>query len=242
MAESERVLALVRGNVLWDLRRRLEAVTAVQGGMVEKRLERVKERERSALHKRERSFAVRPGAAERRKEGEWEWGEAAAGSQRLGSRRRTQNASIGDGIGDGSGMESNYGASAITSAAAAAEQEAAANDAALEEQLTPEQIQIFAAENDALTRHYADTLDRVHRAEQSLWDVASLQQTLLSTLATQDEAVGALVADAEMTETNMTRGNRELARARDKGGRLARGIFWATVGLCGGLVLWDLIV
>lgn len=240
MAESERVLALVRGNVLWDLRRRLEAVTAVQGGMVEKRLERVKERERSALHKRERSFAVRPGAAERRKEGEWEWGEAAAGSQQLGSRRRTQNASIGD----GSGMESNYSASAITAAAAAAaaEQEAAANDAALEEQLTPEQVQMFAAENDALTRHYADTLDRVHRAEQSLWDVASLQQTLLSTLATQDEAVGALVADAEMTETNMTRGNRELARARDKGGRLARGIFWATVGLCGGLVLWDLIV
>ncbi|KAJ5112367.1 hypothetical protein N7532_000412 [Penicillium argentinense] len=49
--ERERTLATVREGVLWFLRRGLEVVASVQKGMVEKRIERVREKEKSVLYK-----------------------------------------------------------------------------------------------------------------------------------------------------------------------------------------------
>ncbi|KAE8134927.1 snare-complex protein syntaxin-18 N-terminus-domain-containing protein [Aspergillus pseudotamarii] len=49
--EGVRVLQVVRGSVIWFLRRGLEDVVSLQRGLVERRIERVSERERSVLFK-----------------------------------------------------------------------------------------------------------------------------------------------------------------------------------------------
>ncbi|KAL1885898.1 hypothetical protein Plec18167_001395 [Paecilomyces lecythidis] len=49
--ESARAIRAVRESVLWFLRRGLETVAEVQRGMVEKRIERVREKEKSVLYK-----------------------------------------------------------------------------------------------------------------------------------------------------------------------------------------------
>lgn len=59
-------------------------------------------------------------------------------------------------------------------------------------------------------------------------------------LGTQEEYIGQLVTDAVTTETNVGRGNRELKRAAERRST-AQMVFWATVGLCTSLVVWDLI-
>lgn len=46
-----RVMQVVRGSVIWFLRRGLEDVVSLQRGLVERRIERVSERERSVLFK-----------------------------------------------------------------------------------------------------------------------------------------------------------------------------------------------
>ncbi|KAE8374571.1 snare-complex protein syntaxin-18 N-terminus-domain-containing protein [Aspergillus bertholletiae] len=51
--EGVRVKQVVRGSVVWFLRRGLEDVVSLQRGMVERRIERVSERERSVLFKAE---------------------------------------------------------------------------------------------------------------------------------------------------------------------------------------------
>lgn len=49
--EGVRVMQVVRGSVVWFLRRGLEDVVSLQRGLVERRIERVTERERSVLFK-----------------------------------------------------------------------------------------------------------------------------------------------------------------------------------------------
>ncbi|KAF9886697.1 hypothetical protein FE257_011211 [Aspergillus nanangensis] len=112
--------------------------------------------------------------------------------------------------------------------------------AAIEAELSPEQLQLFAEENDSMVRYYEDTLDKVQNAEKSLLEIASLQQTLVAHLATQEEYVGQLVADADSTQTNIKQGNQELKRATERRST-AQAVFWGTVGLCTWLVVWDLI-
>lgn len=76
--------------------------------------------------------------------------------------------------------------------------------------------------------------------EKSLLEITSLQQTLVSHLTSQDEMITQLVADAENTQTNVTKGNRELKRASERKS-VARLVFYATAGLCASLVVWDAI-
>lgn len=77
-------------------------------------------------------------------------------------------------------------------------------------------------------------------AEKSLLEISSLQQTLVSHLATQEEYIGQLVTDAGTTQTNIGEGNKELKRATEQRST-AQAVFWGTVGLCTWLVVWDLI-
>lgn len=84
-------------------------------------------------------------------------------------------------------------------------------------------------------------MDQPHRnAEKSLLEISSLQETLASHLTTQEEFISQLVSDAETTQTNVGRGNRELKRATERRST-AQAVFWGTVGLCTWLVIWDLI-
>ena len=77
-------------------------------------------------------------------------------------------------------------------------------------------------------------------AEKSLLEISSLQETLVSHLATQEEYISQLVSDVDATHTNVGQGNRELKRATERRST-AQAVFWGTVGLCTWLVVWDLV-
>ncbi|OJJ81598.1 putative SNARE protein (Ufe1) [Aspergillus glaucus CBS 516.65] len=205
--EVVRYVRVVREGVLWFLRRGLEDVVVVQRGMVERRIERVREREKSVLYK------------------------AAAVGAGTGTPVKAQTrgeGAIGE-FGGGVGLDTH-------DAAAISENEVAA----IEAELSPEQLQLFAEENDTMLRYYEDTLDKVQNAEKSLLEIASLQQTLVGHLATQEDYIDQLVTDASNTTTNIGEGNKELRRATEQRST-AQAVFWGTVGLCTWLVVWDLV-
>ncbi|EYE95620.1 putative SNARE protein (Ufe1) [Aspergillus ruber CBS 135680] len=205
--EVVRYVRVVREGVLWFLRRGLEDVVVVQRGMVERRIERVREREKSVLYK------------------------AAVGGAGTGTPVKAQTrgeGAIGE-FGGGVALDTH-------DSAAISENEVAA----IEAELSPEQLQLFAEENDTMLRYYEDTLDKVQNAEKSLLEIASLQQTLVGHLATQEDYIGQLITDASNTTTNIGEGNKELKRATEQRST-AQAVFWGTVGLCTWLVVWDLI-
>jgi len=116
----------------------------------------------------------------------------------------------------------------------------AERDAAIRAQLTPEQLQLFEEENSTLLNHYNDTLTKVTQAEKSILEISSLQQTLMGHLTTQGEMIEQLVSDAQNTDENVRRGNKELKQATERSS-YAKGVFRVTIGLCGFLILWDLV-
>lgn len=110
----------------------------------------------------------------------------------------------------------------------------------LQQDLSPEQLQLFEEENSSLLSHFNDQLGKITHAEKSLLEISSLQQTLLGHLTVQGEQIGNLVSDAEDTGTNLQKGNKELKKASERSST-AKAVFWATGGLCSFLVVWDLI-
>jgi len=229
--EIVRYVRVVREGVLWFLRRGLEDVVGVQREMVERRIERVREREKSVLYK------------------------AAGAAAGMGTPMKARGeGGTGENLGVGGGLDTH-------DAAAISENEVAA----IEAELSPEQLQLFAEENDTMLRYYEDTLDKVQyvsvpfsphypisphsghtgtnggrHAEKSLLEIASLQQTLVGHLATQEDYINQLVTDASNTTTNIGEGNKELKRATEQRST-AQAVFWGTVGLCTWLVIWDLV-
>ncbi|KOS42289.1 hypothetical protein ACN38_g6823 [Penicillium nordicum] len=215
--ESARSVATVRESVLWFLRRGLESAVGVQRRMVEKRIERVREKEKSVLYK---VAAGKP-----------------AGGNGTGPRKGSVSVSDRTGAGAGVAGAGSFDATFQTPDAAVLSQ---ADTARIEAQLSPEQLQLFAEENDSMLRHYEDTLGKVQNAEKSLLEISSLQETLVSHLATQEEHISQLVSDVDTTQTNVGQGNRELKRATERRST-AQAVFWGTVGLCTWLVVWDLV-
>ncbi|RJE21492.1 snare protein, partial [Aspergillus sclerotialis] len=209
--EVSRVRKTVRESVLWYLRRGLESAAERQRELVERRIERVREKERSALYKASGSATVAaaavPGGEMMREEYEY--------------RPEKQPLSMATGRAYDTAMSSSEAAE-------------------IESQLSAEQLQLFAEENDSMLRYYEDTLGKVQNAEKSLLEISSLQQTLVSHLATQEEYIGQLVTDAGTTQTNIGEGNKELKRATEQRST-AQAVFWGTVGICTWLVVWDLI-
>lgn len=226
------MVRMIRENVLWFLRRGLEGAAEVQRGMVEKRIEREKEKEKSVLYK---------------------VAGAAAGTGSMASSVGSLN-----GAGGGDGAASSGGGGGVSGRG----YDVTSNDegmADVESQLSPEQLQLFAEENDSMLKHYEDTLNKVQyvfasllpvrvgllitnyrNAEKSLLEISSLQQTLVTHLSTQEDYIGQLVTDASTTHTNVGQGNKELKRAAEKRS-MAQMVFWGTVGLCTWLVVWDAI-
>lgn len=205
--ESARVTKTIRESVLWFLRRGLESAVERQRELVERRIERVREKERSVLYKS--GFSGNQPSLQQQHGGVTE-GARTGGMGPTGGR--------GDDV------------AVIT--------ESEKKD--IESQLSPEQLQLFAEENDSMLRYYEDTLGKVQNAEKSLLEISSLQQSLVSHLTSQEDYIGQLVSDAAATQTNVGGGNRELRRAMEKRST-AQAVFWGTVGLCGFLVVWDMI-
>jgi hypothetical protein len=125
--ESARSLATIRESVLWFLRRGLESAVGEQRRMVEKRIERVREKEKSVLYKASA-------------------GRAAGNAARKGSVSAERTGA--------GGFDPSFQA---PDAVALSE----ADTARIEAQLSPEQLQLFAEENDSMLRHYEDTLGKV---------------------------------------------------------------------------------
>ncbi|KAI9774601.1 MAG: hypothetical protein M1840_002850 [Geoglossum simile] len=110
----------------------------------------------------------------------------------------------------------------------------------IEEQLSPEQLQLFAQENQDMLKHYEDTLDQVRTAERSLLEISELQTTLVSNLATQSEHIDLLVADSFQTTENVGGGNKQLKRAAERKST-AKYVFYGTVAFSGFLIIYDLL-
>lgn len=108
------------------------------------------------------------------------------------------------------------------------------------QELTQEQLQLFAEENSELLRHYEDQLDQVRTAEKSILEISELHSTLHANLTQQSENISQLVQDSYLTTENLGKGNKELKRASERKST-AQAVFWSTCGFCAFLVVWDLI-
>jgi len=109
----------VREGVLWFLRTGLEGAASAQREMVEKRIERVREKEKSVLYKSAVHGTTASSGAHEYSAAKWSL--------------PTPDAVV----------------------------MSEAEEAKIEAQLSPEQLQLFAEENDSMLRHYEDTLGKV---------------------------------------------------------------------------------
>ncbi|GAB7348197.1 hypothetical protein MBLNU459_g6201t1 [Dothideomycetes sp. NU459] len=115
-----------------------------------------------------------------------------------------------------------------------------ASDDRARQELSQEQLQLFAQENQDMLKHYEDTLDQVRTAERSLLEISELQTSLVANLAIQSEHIDQLVQDSHLTTENVGRGNKELKRASERPST-ARMLFHGTCAFCTFLIVWDLI-
>ncbi|KAF2242917.1 syntaxin [Trematosphaeria pertusa] len=116
-----------------------------------------------------------------------------------------------------------------------------ADAVAVEQQLDPEQLQLFAQENQDLLKQYEDHLDQVRTAEKSLLEISELHTTLATNLSVQSEHIDQLVVDSFSTAENVGTGNKELKKATERKST-AQMVFWSTCVFCATLVLWDLFI
>lgn len=111
----------------------------------------------------------------------------------------------------------------------------------VEDELTPEQLQMFEKENQDMVKHYEETLNQVRTAEKSLVEISELQTSLVNNLSVQAEHISQLVSDASLTADHIGRGNKELKRASGRTST-AKYIFYASCGASLFLVVYDLVI
>ena len=206
-----------RESVVWYLGRKLEGAGEVQRGMVEKRVERELEKSRSVLHMRRGSLAAA------------NMSDTTGGGGESPVLPTKWTAEEGGPMTNG-GITNSWRANALPPAELAE----------ISESLTPEQLQLFAEENNELLTHYNDTLSQVRTAQSSLLDISSLQTQLAQNLDIQSAHIQQLVTDSLNTTENVASGNKQLKKAMERRS-VARDVFYATCGLCVTLVVWDLI-
>lgn len=108
-------------------------------------------------------------------------------------------------------------------------------------QLSHEQQQLLAEENQDMLKHYEDTLDQVRTAERSLINISELQTTLANNLAVQAAHVDQLVADTLTTTENVGGGNKQLKRAAERKST-AKYVFYASCSFSVFLVVYDFLI
>ena len=205
-----------RESVLWYLGKKLEECGSLQASMMEKRIMREMEKNRSNLAKSRANPILDLGSFD-----------------------------------NGPGSSPTY----KTSGGLHLETE----QANPEDELTPEQIQLFEKENQDMLKHYQSTLNQVryviqgmqtsgHKAnvyprtaEKSLIEISELQTQLVNNLAIQSAHIDQLVADSHFTNDNIGVGNKELKKATERPST-AKYVFYASCGLSAFLVIWDLII
>ncbi|MCJ1267575.1 hypothetical protein MMC22_007460 [Lobaria immixta] len=207
-----------RESVIWYLGRGLEGAGELQRGMVEKRVERELEKSRSVLYMSRGAGGATASTA-------------PAGGLEDFTAKRAMKGALG-------GRNEYYTADGGAKSKGGRLEEDDRRE--IEQQLSPEQLQLFAQENQDMLKRYEDTLDQVRTAQSSLLEISSLQTTLAQNLDLQSAHVQQLVADSLSAAENVGGGNRELKRAAERGS-VARMVFWASVGLCVTLVGWDLV-
>ncbi|TVY16898.1 Syntaxin ufe1 [Lachnellula arida] len=109
-----------------------------------------------------------------------------------------------------------------------------------EEELSPEQIQMFEKQNQDMLKHYESTLDQVRTAEKSLVEISELQTQLVNNLAVQSAHIDQLVSDSFFTAENVGGGNKQLKKAAERKST-AKYVFYASCSLSLFLVAWDLV-
>lgn len=94
----------------------------------------------------------------------------------------------------------------------------------------PQAYQTIAAAND-MSRN----------VEKSLVEISEMQSSIVQNLNLQSEQLDQLVQDSQSTEENVDSGNKELKRASERRS-MAKLVFYSSVGLCSAAILWDFYV
>ncbi|CAN8101803.1 unnamed protein product [Discula destructiva] len=216
--DAEKQVVEHRGGVIMYLQEKLQGVAALQRGMMETRLAREMEKNRSVLAKARRELP--PGLAH-----EFGFAETAAvpslssSGVPLQEEEESHNRKRWEAGGAGAG------------AGAAADMD-----------LTDEQRQMFERDNQDMLRHYNSATEKVKTVEKSLVEIAELQSVLVSNLSVQSANIEQLVADSDNTAANVGGGNKQLKKATDRKFSPARMTFYGASALCTFLILWDLII
>ena len=77
-------------------------------------------------------------------------------------------------------------------------------------------------------------------AHQALTEISEINTQIIMNLAVQSESIQHMDMESLQTTENIGGGNKQLKKATERKST-ARMVFWATCGLCGFLVTWDLV-
>ena len=238
-----------RESVIWYLRTRLQETARTQQRMMETRLTREMEKNRSVLAK-----ARTPATAL-----------AHGNGTVIPPGSHSNKFDGGGGVGVGSGL-------------LPPEESERRRRPLGDDDLTEDQKQMFEKGNQDMLKHYESTLDKVRyvlnqppspplpplfrqkekknykfffwanhiyetcrTAEKSLIEIAELQNLLVGNLTTQSAHIDQLVAESFETTEGIGKGNKELKKSTQRSSP-ARYTFFAAAGLCTVLVLWDLVI
>lgn len=101
-------------------------------------------------------------------------------------------------------------------ATAAGQSVAESSAATAHEELTQEQMQLFASESSALTKTLQSDLAAVENVTRTLNTIAELQTTLVQHLTTQNETIASLADEAIDQRIEVESGNTQLKQARER--------------------------
>ncbi|KAF8453649.1 hypothetical protein BGX38DRAFT_390786 [Terfezia claveryi] len=210
--EGMKAIRLHRESIIWVLRNRLEKASEIQRTQQETRVMRQVEKSKSMLYKATG---------------------AAVPQSRPGSSAGASAADIfRDGVVLKKGAGSAWGGTGFLLP------EEREN---IEQVLSPEQLQIFAKENQDMMKYYEDTLDQVRTAEKSLIEISEMQTQLASNLASQSVFIDQLVADSITTVENLEKGNKQLKEASERSS-LASSFFYGAIGFSILVMTYDFLV
>jgi len=226
-AESRaRDIGIHRDGILWFLRKRLELCCATQQSMMEARLTREMERNRSVL---------------------------ANASIPLPGYTAPQEKAAVKASSSSSDFTSPQYESFAPDSSLTEEQvqmfEKGNQDMMTHYQMTLDKVRCVSSTTpkpkitvyNCRREHEATNLINHRTAEQSLVEIAELQTVLVNNLAVQSAHIEQLVADSDNMVDNVGGGNKELKKATQRPSA-ARYTFFAASGLCMFLIVWDLVI
>ncbi|KAF8477106.1 hypothetical protein BDZ91DRAFT_843826 [Kalaharituber pfeilii] len=207
-----KVIRLHREGVIWLLKTKLEKASEIQRTQQETRVMRQVERSKDMLYKAT-GAPVPP--------------------SRPGSSTGPSTAEIyRDGSMPHRGTESGWGG--VGSVLQDEKED-------IEQTLSPEQLQIFAKENQDMMKYYEDTLDQVRTAEKSLIEISEMQTQLASSLATQSVFIDQLVNDSITTVEDLEKGNKQLKEAAERSS-MASSFFYGAICFSVLVITYDFLI